>query len=211
MKFSISAKHLSRNFAFLVLLFFISGCKHETNKRYQLSPEKLLNAYISKEDMVTKEKLANILLCNKETVYQLVDIRTPHEFIISHIKGAINIPAKDILDEEYFYQLNQDEKILVLYSTDAGGAIGPYLILKQLGYKNIKIALGGFDYINQYVINSYGIKTGAFEDEKPRYDFLRLIASTDMPKVDSIIRPTFKRLNTNKIIRDFDEECPDLN
>ncbi len=195
----------------LTLIVSFTNCKQESRKKYKLTSEETLAAYISKEDVLTKEKLANILLCDKATSYQLVDLRTPHDFIINHIPGAINIPGKNILDEEYFPLLNQEEKILVLYCKGSSEVTGAYLILKQLGFKNIKIVLGGFDYINDYIINSYGIKTGAYEDEKPKYDFIRMIASTDIPRIDSIIRPTVIDKNPNKVIKDFDEECPDLN
>jgi hypothetical protein len=33
----------------------------------------------------------------------------------------------------------------------------------------------------------------------------------DVPKQDSIASPEFDQKNSKKIVRDFDEECPDLN
>ena len=84
-------------------------------------------------------------------------------------------------------------------------------MLKQLNFKNIKVALGGFDFIHNYIVDSYGIKTGVYDDEKPRYDFIRLVAGTNLPKNDSIKRPSVINVNPNKVIKDFDEECPDLN
>ena len=85
------------------------------------------------------------------------------------------------------------------------------MMLKQLNFKNIKVALGGFDFIHEYIVDSYGIKTGVYDDEKPRYDFIRLVAGTNLPTNDSISRPTVIDVNPNKVIKDFDEECPDLN
>jgi rhodanese-related sulfurtransferase len=121
----------------LALLVSFTNCKHESKKNYKLSPEETLAAYINKEDVISKEKLANILLCKKANSYQLVDLRTPHDYIINHIPGAINIPGKNILDEEYFSRLNQDDKILVLYCKGTSEVTNAYLILKQLGFKNI--------------------------------------------------------------------------
>jgi hypothetical protein len=84
-------------------------------------------------------------------------------------------------------------------------------MLKQLNYKNIRVALGGYDFIDKYIMESYGIKTGVYDDEKPRYDFLRLVTGKEEIQIDSIARPTDYERNPNKVIKDFDEECPDLN
>jgi hypothetical protein len=138
-------------------------------------------------------------------------LRTPHDFIANHVKGAINIPAKDILDEKNLEILNQDEKINILYCKNTCDAINSYLMLKQLNYKNNKVALGGFEFINDYIVSNYGIRTGVYYDEKPRFDFLRLVAGTDAPTKTKVNKPTVIDVNPNKVIKDFDEECPDLN
>jgi rhodanese-related sulfurtransferase len=138
-------------------------------------------------------------------------LRTPHEFIKNHVPGAINVPAKDILDMEYYDLLNQDDHINVIYCRGGNQAVNVYMMLKQLGFKNIRVALGGFDYINEYLIKQYGVKTGDYYDEKPKYDYLRLVVGIDMPTNDSILKPEVTDVNPNKVIKDFDEECPDLN
>lgn len=195
----------------LSIAIFMVSCGVDDSKKYVISTEDALTAYLNKDDIYSSEKIANILLCKKSDTYQLVDIRTPHEFAINHLSGAINVPSKDILDEEYYNIINQDEKINVLYSSEGYQAIDTYMILKQLNFKNIKVALGGFGFINDYIVDSYGIKTGVYDDEKPRYDFIRLVAGADKPKNDSISRPDVITVNPNKVIKDFDEECPDLN
>jgi rhodanese-related sulfurtransferase len=188
------------------------SCTSEVEKQYVLSPEETLEAYINKDDVLSPEKLANILLCEKDTnLYQFVDIRTPHEFAIKHLKGAINIPSKDILDESNMEVLNNKNKISILFCKGDYQAVNAYLMLKQLNYKNIRVALGGYDFIDRYIMESYGIKTGMYDGEKPRYDFLRLVTGMEQKVVDSIAKPTNYTQNPNKVVKDFDEECPDLN
>ncbi|OYT16049.1 MAG: hypothetical protein B7C24_09830 [Bacteroidetes bacterium 4572_77] len=195
-----------------VLLLMFSACSTEAKKEYEISSEEALAIYLSKADILSVEKVANILLCQHEHHYQMIDLRTPPEYIKGHIEGAISIPAKNILDMEYFEILNQDEKINVLYCRGKNQAINIYMILKQLGFKNIKVALGGYDYINDFVIKEYGIKSGDYNDEKPKYDFMKLVSGIDIPKSDSISKPHKMQNNPNKrIVKDFDEECPDLN
>jgi len=195
----------------LSITILMVSCGIDDSKKYVISPDEALTAYLKKDDIYTSEKIANILLCKKAEKYQLIDIRTPHDFAINHLHGAINIPAKHILDEEYYEILNQDEKINVLYCSGGHQAINAYMMLKQLNFKNIKVALGGFDFIHNYIVDSYGIKTGVYDDEKPRYDFIRLVAGTNLPKNDSIKRPSVISVNPNKVVKNFDEECPDLN
>ncbi len=203
---------IGKNILILSLLFFVFSCGIDNSKKYVLTPEETLQAYLSKDDILTPEKLANILLCKKDTnLYQFVDIRTPHEFAIKHLEGAINIPSKDILDEANLEILNQDEKINIIFCKSNCQAVNSYLMLKQLNYRNIMVALGGYKFIDKYVIESYGIKTGVYDGEKPKYNFLRLIAGSDLPTNDSIAKPTDYAKNPNKVIKDFDEECPDLN
>jgi len=196
----------------LSLAFLMFSCGVDDSKKYVLSPEETLTAYLNQDDILTPEKLANILLCKVDTeTYQFIDIRVPHDFAIKHLEGAINIPAKDILDEENLEVLNQDEKINILFCKSNCQAVNSYLMLKQLNYKNIKIALGGYDFIDKYVLGSYGIKTGVYNDEKPRFDFIRLVAGQDGPINEKVNKPTDVVKNPNKVVKNFDEECPDLN
>ena len=188
------------------------SCGIDDSKKYVLTPDQTLQTYLNKEDILTSEKLSNLLLCKKDSdTYQFIDLRTPHDFAIKHLNKAINIPAKDILDENNMEILNQDDKINVLYGYEASDAINSYLILKQLNYKNNKVALGGYDFVDKYILSSFGIKTGVYDDEKPRFDFIRLVVGQDGPKFDSIKAPKDYKLNPNVVVKDFDEECPDLN
>lgn len=201
-----------KNISILLLVSIILiSCTSENRKKYVISTDEALESYLSKDDILSVEKMANILLCKQDHIYQLIDLRTPHEFAEGHIKDAINIPAKNILDIDYYNVLNQDEKINVLYCRGKNQAINIYMILHQLGFKNIKVSLGGYDYLNNYVVEQYGVKSGDYDDEKPKYDFLRLIAGVDIPVKDSISTPEIDQLNPNKVVLDFDEECPDLN
>lgn len=204
-------KLIKKIFLVMLLASILISCSDSTKKEYALSVDETLNAYLHKDDILTVEKLANILLCKHDNVYQMIDLRTPPEYIKSHVKGAINIPAKNVLDMEYYDILNQDEIINVLYCRDKNQAINIYMILKQLGFKNIKVALGGYDYINEFIIAQYGIHSGDYNDEKPKYDYLRMVVGVEEPVQDSISAPKVIMKNPNKVVKDFDEECPDLN
>lgn len=201
-----------KNISILLLVTIVLlSCTSTDRKKYTISTEDALESYLNKDNILSVEKMANILLCKQDHIYQLIDLRTPHEFAEGHIKDAISIPAKNILDMDYYDILNQDEKINVLYCRGKNQAINIYMVLHQLGFKNIKVSLGGYEFLNNYVVEQYGVKSGDYDDEKPKYDFLRLIAGVDVPIKDSISTPEIDQLNPNKVVLDFDEECPDLN
>ncbi len=163
----------------LSVIVLMISCGVDNSKKYVLSPEQTLKTYINKTDILPVEKVANIFYCpEKMKTYRFIDLRTPHDFIVNHVDSAINVPAKDIFNNENFDILNQDKKINVIYGYNATQAIDVYLMLKQLNYKNIKVALGGFDFINKYMINDFGIKTGIYNDEKPKYDYAKVVAET---------------------------------
>ncbi len=83
---------------------------------------------------------------------QAIDIRSAELFARGHIDNAINIPGRQILDKEsiqLFRQLKSEGKVAVIYGSDELQAISPWLLLQQLGYKNILRLKGGFTSDNK--------------------------------------------------------------
>ena len=106
------------------------------------------------------------------------------------------------MSDEYNDILNQDEKINVLYYSDHCGACGPWMILKQLGYKNNKILMGGYDYVKPYIIDDFSPMTGDFSSEKAKYDYVKVINETSGSvqketevKTESVSAPVIKKDN----------------
>lgn len=112
-------------------------------------PEYRLNATQSLKLM--KDKFATIAVKDMEGK-QAIDIRTAEMFGRGHVENAVNIPVREILDEEsikLFRQLKSERKVAVLYGSDELQAISPWLLLQQLGYKNIFRLKGGFTSDNK--------------------------------------------------------------
>jgi len=149
----------------------------EPSKKYRITTEDMLTEVQTYEDVVGPEKVMDILY-GDDNIYRFIDLRSSHDFIKGHIDNAINIPIHKILDDEYVKILNQDEYINILYYSDHCGACGPWMILKQLGYKNNKILLGGYDYVNDFILKEYTPMTGNFKNEKPKYDFAKIVSQT---------------------------------
>ncbi len=149
----------------------------EPEKKYVISSEQMLEEALKREDVIRPEKFTDIYY-NNDSLFRFVDLRSPYEFSKGHIRGAINIPLNKILLNEYEPFLNQDKKINILYYSDECGACGPWLIFKQLGFKNNRILQGGYDYVKKYIIDQYAPMTGDYRNEKAKYDFAKVISNT---------------------------------
>ena len=177
-------KKLSKILLFLVIAASFTSCKEEVKQDYVLSPEEILNFYVnggktSSKFALSEEEFADIVLLKDTTNYQFIDVRSAHKFIESHLPHAVNIPlTKKFLCNENMQQLNQDKKMLVLFGKNSAQSVATFLLLKQLGFKNLKVALGGCQYSKGYLMNNFGMRTGAYNDEVARYDYAKVVAET---------------------------------
>jgi len=137
---------------------------------YSLNTDEILVEALKQEAVLGPVLLTDIIL-NKDSAYQFVDLRTPHEFLKGHVPGAINIPVHALLDKENQKSLNQDEKILILYHENHPMACGPWMVLRQLGYKNIYLMNGGYTYYKNSFVNNFAPLSGDFSDERAKYDY----------------------------------------
>lgn len=149
----------------------------EPHKKYKISTEEMLTEVQSYNDVVGPDVIMDILYGNNKQ-FRFIDLRSSHDFLKGHLDNAINIPIHRIFDDEYKAILNQDEYINILYYSDHCGACGPWMILKQLGYKNNKILLGGYDYVNDFILKEYSPMTGNFKNEKSKYDYAKIVSET---------------------------------
>ena len=177
-------KKLNKILLFLVVIISFTSCKEEVKQDYVLSPEEILDFYVNggktnSKFALSEDEFADIVILQDTVNYQFIDVRSAHKFIESHLPDAINIPlTKKFLCNENMQQLNQDEKMLVLFGKNSSQAVATFLLLKQLGFKNMKVALGGCHYSKGYLMNSFGMRTGAYNDEAPRYDYAKIVAET---------------------------------
>ncbi len=162
-------------FAIVIILGLIFIKQPE--KVYTVTESEMLEELLTFKQTIGPDKVVDILF-EKDSLYQFIDLRSTPEFLNSHIEGAISIPLSHVLDKKYESILNQDEKINILYYSDHSGACGPWMVLSQLGYKNNKILLGGYDYVNECIIKSYSPLSGNYKNEKPQYNYAKVISET---------------------------------
>lgn len=160
----------------LLIISMIIGALKTEKPAFILSTDEMLNEVKNYDkNTIGPEKLIDILQ-NNDSLYRFIDLRNPKEFAKGHIENAINIPLQNILNEEYSDIFNQDKKINVLYFSDHRGACTPWMLLTQVGYKNNKILLGGYDFVKTSIIDNFSPMTGNFKDEKAKYDYNEVIS-----------------------------------
>ena len=84
---------------------------------------------------------------------QLIDIRSAEKYAKGHSANAMNIPIRQLLDNEslrLFKDLSEEGKLVVLYGSDELQVTAPLFLLQQLGYKNIKVFKGGLASNNEF-------------------------------------------------------------
>ena len=181
-------KVISRKLPIFTALFFIIIVigfitLKEPKIKYAMNIEQAWQDAVTQKSAVRPERIYEILNSADSAHYQFIDIRTPHDFLNGHIPGAINIPVHQILNDDVKSILNQDSKINIIYGNHHREACAPFLLLKQIGYKNNSIMLGGFTYFNEYILKEYKPKASNCLDEKAIFDYKTIMNSATTSSV----------------------------
>ncbi len=145
--------------------------------KYSMSIEEAWQDAVNDKSALRPERVFEILNSADTANYQFIDLRSPNEFLNSHIPGAINIPMHRILNDDVKSILLQDKKINVFYSNYHREACAPVLLLRQIGYVNNTMMLGGFSYYKTNILDKYQPNAANYLDEKAAYDFQKIMSS----------------------------------
>lgn len=164
-------KHFGRPILFLLLILFgalvLTGCEQKSEQTFELSTAEMLSVVLNEKYAVSPEE-GRELLNQSADQYQLVDLRAPVEFAEGHLPGAVNVPAPQLLGVTFLEDLRNSGMTYLLYGQDQLEANGPWMILRQLGFENVKVLQGGYAYLSAAESDS----VPGYEAEKPQYDYL---------------------------------------
>lgn len=143
--------------AVILAIIFILGVIIITAPKfkYKLSPTETIDLVTWDEGYVFPYELEDIIAGNIDTVL-IIDIRDSSDFTFGNIPGSENIPAVNLLDDENINILNsykEDGYCVLLYGTSQLNTNGPWMVLRQLGFSNVKLLLGGYDYYDKWKDN----------------------------------------------------------
>jgi len=163
-----------------------------TLKSPRLSFEQPINETIEMavwdEGAVFPYELVDVIDGSIDTVL-IVDLRNTFEFAKGNIPGSENISSVELLNEENIERLEKlkEEGVsVIVYANDQLEANGPWMVLRQLGFDNVKILLGGYNYYQQWADNlgdSYA--DDAYLLGTPRYDYKEMASSNKLDENNS--------------------------
>jgi rhodanese-related sulfurtransferase len=105
------------------------------------------------ESLRVMNDLSNMVSVKEITGKQLIDIRSQELYSQGHPENAINIPIRQLLDQENLEllgKLSESGKVTVLYGSDELQVTAPLFLLQQLGYRNVKMLKGGLSSTNEF-------------------------------------------------------------
>lgn len=161
-----------------IVIGFLTFSKPEFT--YKLSPQEMVEQlYNLDTEMIPDEAME--IISYGDSLNILVDLRNPYEYQKGFLGEAINIPVSDILLEEsiaFFDEMMADSISVILYAKNQLDANGSWMLLQQLGYYNVKILLGGYDYLANEDIDYYNMPDiPEYLVEEPTISFSEVIAN----------------------------------
>ena len=115
--------------AFVVIT--LTACQHKLSSVTKFPPTGL----------VKKEVFREVINLNK---VQLVDVRTPEEFLTGHIENAKNINFNDSNFKQVISSTLNKNKPVALYCRSGRRSASALAILKEMGFTTIYDLEGGF-------------------------------------------------------------------
>jgi rhodanese-related sulfurtransferase len=127
---------------------------------YTMSPKELTAVLYDTANQVSPVALFN-QLAKGDKSRVLVDVRNSDEYAKGHIDNSVNIPVLELFQKRslsFFKELRKSGQTAILYGEDQLQANGPWMLLKQVGFDNVKILLGGYSFYKNLPLNDSVLK-----------------------------------------------------
>jgi len=135
-------------FVLVIIIGLITLKKPEV--KYELSPTESLALLNDPASGITPQQAVDLQKDGAgKTVF--IDIRNSIAFEKGHLKNAVNIPVRELFTKEsrtVFHDLEKAGQEAVLYGETQQQATGPWLMLRQTGYKNVKLFTGNYSQLD---------------------------------------------------------------
>lgn len=154
----------------LSLGLIIAAIPKNTTTPYKLSAEQILDEIKSGTQYLEPEQVAQMLV-EKDPYLQLIDVRSQNDYEKFNLPGSINIPIDNMLSPDYTETFDQDVKLNVFYGNGTTQANEAWMLLRQLGYRNIYVLRGGLNYWAEAILNPTPPSNISSNDDLARYDF----------------------------------------
>ncbi len=201
-------------FSILLLLGLILAFSPLDTVRKEQIPTKTLLEELQKESVyVQADELAQWII-DKDPGIQIADIRSEKDFSNYHIPESIHIPFGQIENIEKS-DLFDETKMLILASNGNTRAGQAWILLKQLGIKDVYILAGGLNHWVQNFSNPEHPKGAYTDDELFTYQFRKAAGTVMLGQTLSVAqdnkatdaKPKPIRRKRKKAKKKVDEGC----
>lgn len=187
-------KYILISAVLLLLVVFISVLTFKKPQQlFKKNASETLKEISNQNYILTQSALATM----DASQYMIIDIRSHYEYAKSHLKGAVNMPIPDILNEnsnELLDQIKEKGQLAVLYGQNPDLANSAWMLLYQLGYENIKILNIETDFID----NQFHVKNIDIEKPYSNYALVMEKAKEKKPIVKKAEKKVIKKATTPK-------------
>lgn len=134
---------------FLTLGAFIAFSGVKTRDYVETNPDQLFLDLIESTRYFTVEEVAQMIIAEDPSIL-LIDVRSEEYYHKFSLNGALNIPLKNLFNEENLGYLDQDVYKTIFFSNGSSDADVAWIISNRMGFKNTFVMLGG---LNTWVDN----------------------------------------------------------
>jgi len=174
--------------AFVIILIVGFVTMRKPLLTYKLDMKQSVQQLDNPEAYFYPWQLENFLQKKMQNVV-LYDIRNNFTYGQGHIPGAENLSANDLSQKESIKRLEElkDKNVtVVLYGDDQLQAIGPWMLFRQVGFDNVKVLLGGYNYYAQHKDNLAATKSDtSYLKGVPKFDYAEMAAPKDGSAIQS--------------------------
>ncbi len=135
-----------------------------------IPPHILLHDIGSGTRFYSTDQIASMLI-GRDPSLQLIDVRDPEAYDKFHLPGAVNIPLKNILQEDNIDMLSGEEQQHVFYSNGTLRANQAWVLTKRMGIKNTFVMQGGLNHWIETIMNPPYPPSSAPSQAFDLYDF----------------------------------------
>ncbi len=175
------------NGALLLFALIIAGLLFNAvfSKNYGRSNSAVLEAAMEEDFFISYGELEALLFpantdLNGQAVPEgaetgsvvIVDLRDPEAFARRHVPGALNIPAREILDRKHRKAFRGDTPKL-LYAGEEHVAATSAMLLLGKGVEHIRVIPGGFRELDEHLLHAGQLDPAYrfLRDDKARFDY----------------------------------------
>ena len=174
--------------AFVIILIVGFVTMRKPLLTYKLDMKQSVQQLDNPEAYFYPWQLENFLQKKMQNVV-LYDIRNNFTYGQGHIPGAENLSANDLSQKESIKRLEdlKDKNVtVVLYGDDQLQANGPWMLFRQVGFDNVKVLLGGYNYYVQHKDNLAATKSDtSYLKGVPKFDYAEMAAPKDGSAIQS--------------------------